>query len=43
MQPEFESSTEYKSSYTWKNRPPDEEMDKYEQAVERMMQAQGEE
>lgn len=40
MEPEFDSSTEYKSAYTWKNRPQDEEMDKYEEVVERMMQAQ---
>lgn len=40
MEPEFDSSTEYKSAYTWKNKPQDEGMDKYEEAVERMMQAQ---
>ena len=40
MEPVFDSSTEYKSSYTWKNRPQEEEADKYEEAVERMMQAQ---
>lgn len=40
MEAEFDSSTEYKASYTWKNRPQEDANDKYEEAVERMMQAQ---
>ena len=40
MDAPFEGTTEYRSSYIWRDKPPEAETDKYEGIVEKMMQGQ---